>query len=64
VVGNGLDAPEGALWPMEFALDWPLIFRTEQEMRRLADGLPGVITTEIEPRRQVIMLRIDKPQTA
>jgi hypothetical protein len=49
---------------MEFALDWPLIFRTEQEMRRLADGLPGVITTEIEPRRQVIMLRIDKPQTA
>jgi extracellular factor (EF) 3-hydroxypalmitic acid methyl ester biosynthesis protein len=38
LLGNMVEAPDST-WIMEYALDWPILYRTEPDMRRLAERL-------------------------
>jgi hypothetical protein len=45
-VGNAV-APNEFFWSTEFLVDWTLLFRTEEEMMRLAALLPDSATREV-----------------
>ena len=40
LIGNFEETPN-TTWIMDYALDWPILYRDEQAMRRLALGLRG-----------------------
>jgi hypothetical protein len=46
VVGN-LVAPNEHFWGAEFLMDWTLLYRTRDEMRRLASHLPESAEVEV-----------------
>jgi hypothetical protein len=61
LIGNMYDSPRGTFWPTEFLCDWTLIYRSEQEMRQLVEGLPATdIVTEVDPTGSVVMLSLRK----
>ena len=51
IIANGA-APSKSLWPTEFILDWTLIYRTEAEMRDIADALPADAEVEFTAERE------------
>jgi SAM-dependent methyltransferase len=62
LIGNAI-GPNRHLFEPEFILDWTLIYRTQEEMRRLAAQLPGAarISVDEEPGGAYWFLRISKP---
>ena len=63
-VGN-VRAPSSSPWENEFVVDWSLIYRSRDEMARLADDLRGIedieISVETEPTGQFLALIIRRP---
>ncbi len=47
-VGNAV-APNEFFWATEFLVDWTLLFRTREEMKRLADSLPSTAEIDVIP---------------
>lgn len=63
LIGNAI-GPNRHLFEPEFILDWTLIYRTKEEMRRLAARLPGSAQIEVdeEPGGAYWFLRARKPE--
>ena len=62
MIGNVNNKRTGALWVMEYALDWGLFFRDEAAMRALGEGLEGAtVSIEEDATKSVYFLIIDKP---
>jgi hypothetical protein len=62
VVGNVKDARNGFLWPAEFVCDWSLVYRNEDEMRRLADNIDSpLVEVRTDSSSQVCFLHLSKP---
>jgi hypothetical protein len=61
-VGNAL-APQPMFWSAEFLVDWTLLYRTADEVRRLADGLPpeADVDVVVEPGGAYNFLLVRKP---
>ena len=56
---------EGAVskWTSEFMSDWPMIYRTPEEMKRLADNLDGAgVSIETDDLDEILFLKIRKQQ--
>ena len=60
-IGNA-SAPNQHFWVPEFVLDWTLLYRTEEEMRRLAAKLPSSaeVSVVLEPGKSFYFLLIRK----
>ncbi len=61
-IGNAL-WPNPHFWGMEFAVDWPLIYRTKEEMFHLAGKIDDARSLEVmeEPAGGYYFLKIRKP---
>lgn len=65
LVANLRDAPLSGLWPAEFICDWSMVYRSEAEMLRLAEGLgAAAVDLRTDETGLVYMLAIDKPAEA
>lgn len=62
LVGNA-SAPNDWFWAAEFLLDWTLLYRTDEEVRRLAAKLPpnATVSVELEPGKAYYFLCVKKP---
>lgn len=61
IISNMMKSPASNLWPMEFITDWNVIYRDEQEMMALADGLEGAeVSTSLDPTGRVVLLSMHK----
>lgn len=62
IIGNVNDAPTGMIWPLEFVTDWSLYFRTEDDMRAIAQDIPGASVSVIsDPMKAIYFLVVEKP---
>jgi hypothetical protein len=63
IIGNLMKSPQGTLWPMEFLLDWSIVYRDDIEMRALAAAIDGAseVTTGIDSTGTVCFLTVRKP---
>lgn len=63
LVGNLTKSPHGTLWPMEFLMDWSIVYRDDAEMRALVDDSLGAIevSTSLDSTGTVCMLSLRKP---
>lgn len=61
-IGNAL-APNTHFWSPEFVLDWTLIYRTEDDMKELAEKVPdsALLDVTIEPGEAYYFLIVRKP---
>ena len=63
IIGNMKDTDISCFWPMEFICDWTVVYRTADEMRALAEGLPGAeIDVRDDASERVCMLYVRKPR--
>jgi extracellular factor (EF) 3-hydroxypalmitic acid methyl ester biosynthesis protein len=60
IIGNMNQSPQGALWPLEFPLDWTLYYRTDADMVAWAEGLHAEAWTETEATGRVRLLFLHK----
>lgn len=61
IVGN-MKSPSDARWSPEYILDWPLIYRTELEMRDLAAKAEGAeVTIEEDPSGYTYLMILTRP---
>ncbi len=60
-VGNAI-SPNDHFWPPEFMCDWTMLYRTREEMKRLAGLLPDTaeVTVEVEPGNAYYFLLVRK----
>lgn len=59
IVGNYL--PHNDARPtMELLLDWPLVYRTREEVGQLAAGLPVLVETEVDSTNSMTFLRLTR----
>ena len=62
IIGNVNDAPTGMIWPLEYITDWSLYFRTEDDMRAIAQDIPGASVSVIsDPMKAIHFLVVEKP---
>ena len=62
LVGNLRKCRESGEWCSEMICDWPMIFRTEDEMWRLASEIPTEAKRVfMEPLERVYLMQIEKP---
>lgn len=62
VIGNMADSKLSNYWPMEFIADWNVIYRSREEMRRLAADCPDAeVIVRPERTGRVWMLEIRRP---
>lgn len=62
IIGNVNDIATGTLWPMEYALDWTLYFRSLDEMRAMAAGFdPAQVRIVSDEREAIYFLVVTKP---
>lgn len=59
VVGNYHAANRTRVY-MDYWMDWPLYYRTEETFRALADGLPARVAVELDPTGCQMFLRLDR----
>jgi trans-aconitate methyltransferase len=61
-IGNAA-SPNDHFWEAEFILDWTLLYRTKEEMLRLADKIPrpAEIDVTLEPGNAYYFLLVRKP---
>lgn len=63
MLANVRDFRETCMWPLEFIMDWSLIYRSEEEMRDLVAGLPSDDTRlEIDKTGNVFIITLRKPE--
>lgn len=61
MVANLRAGERSTFWPIEFICDWRLIYRNEQEMLALAEGLPTTnLRLDIDPTGHVYLLTVNK----
>lgn len=62
MLANVRDFRETCMWPLEFIMDWSLIYRSEDEMHDLVEGLPSTDTRlEIDKTGNVFIITLRKP---
>jgi extracellular factor (EF) 3-hydroxypalmitic acid methyl ester biosynthesis protein len=62
IIGNLKHSEISCYWPMEFICDWTVVYRTDEQMRALAEGLEGAgIRTQDDASGRVCMLYVRKP---
>ncbi len=61
IIGNMNDAGLGSYWPLEYALDWSLYFRNEEEMRDMASNTNGIVELDTDETGAIYMLKVTKP---
>jgi extracellular factor (EF) 3-hydroxypalmitic acid methyl ester biosynthesis protein len=59
LLGNLVAAPD-TTWVMDYVWLWPLIYRTDETMLRLAEGLPGVASITRDETGSCIFLDVTK----
>lgn len=61
IVSNMYKTELSNLWPMEFICDWSVLYRSEAEMRALAEDLPAAdVSTALDPTGRVCIMTIEK----
>lgn len=61
IVGNMKAGPDSTLWPVEFITDWPLAYRSAEDMLDLGAGLAGAaLDVANDPTGRVVMLTVQK----
>lgn len=62
IIGNVNELPTGMIWPLEFVTDWSLYFRTEDEMRAIAQNIPDASVSVVsDPMEAIYFLIVEKP---
>ncbi len=63
IVGNLMKSPKGTLWPMEFLMDWNIVYRDHAEMQALAGDAVGAaeVGTTVDSTGTVCVLTVRKP---
>lgn len=62
ILANVRKGRESCEWPLEFVTDWSLIYRTEQDMLDLLEGLDVEnVTVEIDATKCIYLMVADKP---
>jgi SAM-dependent methyltransferase len=62
VLGNVKRSSEASLWPLEFIADWSLIYRSEEDMTRLAATIPEAKQEVFSDETNcVVVMRLTKP---
>ena len=62
IIANVKTGRETCMWPLEFVTDWSLVYRTEGDMRAMAEGLDiAGLTIAEDPTKCVYVMVIDKP---
>ncbi|MGB5948187.1 MAG: hypothetical protein WBG82_02600 [Parvibaculum sp.] len=62
IIANVKQGRETCQWPLEFVTDWSLIYRTEDDMRAMVEGLDVAnITIEEDATKCVYLMVVDKP---
>jgi hypothetical protein len=63
LVANLREGPLSGLWPAEFICDWSMVYRSEADMLRLAEGLgASAVDLRTDETGLVYLLAIDKPE--
>lgn len=62
ILANVKKGRESCEWPLEFVTDWSLIYRTEQDMLDLLEGLDAEnVTIEVDSTKCIYLMVADKP---
>lgn len=62
IVGNVNNLETGMMWPLEYITDWSLYFRNEEEMRAMANDIPGAkVSVVSDPMQSIFFLVVEKP---
>ncbi len=62
IIANVKQGRETCQWPLEFVTDWSLIYRTEDDMRAMVEGLDVTNVTVTEDATKCVYLMVaDKP---
>ncbi len=64
-VGNLVSEPN-TTWLMDFVLGWHLLWRNEDDMIRIADGLkpsPAAVSVKHDPTKRCLFLRVARPSS-
>ncbi len=62
IVGNVNNRATGMIWPLEYITDWSLYFRNEEEMRAMANEIPGAKVSVVpDPMDAIYFLVVEKP---
>ncbi|ABS62739.1 hypothetical protein Plav_1118 [Parvibaculum lavamentivorans DS-1] len=62
ILANVKKGRESCEWPLEFVTDWSLIYRTEEDMRALVEGLNvESVTVEVDATQCIYLMVVDKP---
>ena len=62
IIGNVNNLSTGMIWPLEYVTDWSLYFRNEDEMRAMAQDIPGAKVSVIsDPMQAIFFLVVEKP---
>lgn len=65
LIGNIKRSSDSGIWGAEIGVDWSMYYRTEDEMRKMVEGLPHE-SLEIQTDRtnRIYLLALRKPQTS
>lgn len=62
ILANVKKGRESCEWPLEFVTDWSLIYRTEQDMLALVEGLDvEKVSVEVDETKCIYLMVVDKP---
>ncbi|MEP2757513.1 hypothetical protein [Parvibaculum sp.] len=62
ILANVRKGRESCEWPLEFVTDWSLIYRTEEDMLALIEGLDVAnVTIEVDSTKCIYLMVVDKP---
>jgi len=62
ILANVKQGRETCQWPLEFVTDWSLIYRTEEDMWAMIEGLPvAKVSIEVDATKCVYVMVVDKP---
>jgi len=62
ILANVRKGRESCEWPLEFVTDWSLIYRTEEDMLALIEGLDVAnVTVEVDSTKCIYLMVVDKP---
>lgn len=62
ILANVKKGRESCEWPLEFVTDWSLIYRTEEDMLALIQGLDYTnVSIEVDATKCIYLMVVDKP---
>ncbi|MBX3492603.1 MAG: hypothetical protein KF899_06560 [Parvibaculum sp.] len=63
ILANVKKGRESCEWPLEFVTDWSLVYRTEEDMLALIEGLDVAnVTVEVDATKCIYLMVVDKPE--